>query len=241
MGITFRELVGPLLWKILQCQVQSTFPVCPVRLHVVVERFSPFLWNGFADNVMSWYHNHCLLILKNFHIWEESRQSSSIHALVVNWGNGGFLCSWMSAFTASHSFRVVESLSRVLLFCDPMGCSPPGSSVHGISQARILEWVAVSFSRGSSRPRDWMRVPCIVSLAWQADSLPLSHLGSPIPSGSFLFCPQWWCPNQGRYLIVFTSLFHQNLWGTYNMLTRKYKYCMNRAKKLEAVSINLPT
>ena len=37
---------------------------------------------------------------------------------------------------------------------DPMGCSPPGSSVHGIFQARILEWVAISFSRGSSPPRD---------------------------------------------------------------------------------------
>ena len=36
---------------------------------------------------------------------------------------------------------------------DLMDCSPPGSSVHGISQARILEWVAISFSRGSSQPR----------------------------------------------------------------------------------------
>ena len=35
-------------------------------------------------------------------------------------------------------------------FCDPMHCSPPGSSVHGISQATILEWVAIFFSRGSS-------------------------------------------------------------------------------------------
>ena len=38
-----------------------------------------------------------------------------------------------------------------LILCDPRLCSPPGSSVHGISQARILEWVAISFSRGSSR------------------------------------------------------------------------------------------
>ena len=44
---------------------------------------------------------------------------------------------------------------------DPMGCSPPGSSVHGIFQARILEWVAISFSRGSSRPRDQIWVSCI--------------------------------------------------------------------------------
>ena len=44
---------------------------------------------------------------------------------------------------------------------DPMDCSPPGSSVHGILQARILESVAISFSRGSSRPRDWTWVSCI--------------------------------------------------------------------------------
>ena len=42
-----------------------------------------------------------------------------------------------------------------LTLCNPMDCSPPGSSILGILQARILEWVAISFSRGSSRPRDW--------------------------------------------------------------------------------------
>ena len=42
--------------------------------------------------------------------------------------------------------------------CDPVGCSPPGSSVHGILQASIVEWVAISFSRGSSRPRDQTQV-----------------------------------------------------------------------------------
>ena len=42
--------------------------------------------------------------------------------------------------------------------CDPMDCSLPGSSVHGIFQARVLEWLAISFSRGSSRPKDWTGV-----------------------------------------------------------------------------------
>ena len=41
-----------------------------------------------------------------------------------------------------------------LALCDPMDCSPPGSSVHGIFQARTLEWVAISYSRGSSQPRN---------------------------------------------------------------------------------------
>ena len=43
-------------------------------------------------------------------------------------------------------------------FCDPVDCSPPGSSVHGAFQARILEWVAISFSMGSSPPRDQTQV-----------------------------------------------------------------------------------
>ena len=42
-----------------------------------------------------------------------------------------------------------------LTLCDPMNCSSPGSSAHELSQARILEWVAIPFSRGFSQPRDW--------------------------------------------------------------------------------------
>ena len=45
--------------------------------------------------------------------------------------------------------------------CDLMDCSPPGSSVQGILQARTLEWIAIPFSRGSSRPRDQTWVSCI--------------------------------------------------------------------------------
>ena len=42
--------------------------------------------------------------------------------------------------------------------CNPRDCSPPGSSIHGILQARVLEWVAIAFSRGSSQPRDQTQV-----------------------------------------------------------------------------------
>ena len=44
------------------------------------------------------------------------------------------------------------------ILCDPLGCSPLGFSVHGISQERILEWITIPFSRGSSSPRDWTQV-----------------------------------------------------------------------------------
>ena len=55
-----------------------------------------------------------------------------------------------------------KSLQSCPTLCDPMNCSPPGFSVHGILQTRILEWVAISFSRGSSQPTDWSQVSCIV-------------------------------------------------------------------------------
>ena len=57
----------------------------------------------------------------------------------------------------SHACRSRYAPSCLTL-CDPVDCSPPGSSVHGIFQARILEWVAISFSRGSSWPRDRTQV-----------------------------------------------------------------------------------
>ena len=47
------------------------------------------------------------------------------------------------------------------VLCNPVEYSPPGSSVHGIFQARILGWVAISYSRGSSQPRDWTLIFCI--------------------------------------------------------------------------------
>ena len=62
------------------------------------------------------------------------------------------------------------------ILCDPMDCSQPGSSVHGLSQARILEWVAIFFSGGSSWPRNWTGISYIGRWFF---FLPLSHQGSP--------------------------------------------------------------
>ena len=56
---------------------------------------------------------------------------------------------------------VCESLSRVWVYGDPMNCSPPGFSVRGILQTRILERVAMTFFKGSSQPRDWTQISCI--------------------------------------------------------------------------------
>ena len=75
----------------------------------------------------------------------------------------------------------VKSESEVAQSCptpsDPTDCSPPGSSVHGIFQATVLEWGATAFSRGSSGLRD--RTHTYASPALQADALPLSHRTHP--------------------------------------------------------------
>ena len=63
----------------------------------------------------------------------------------------------------------VNVVQSCLTLRDPMDCNLPGSSVHGILQARILEWVAIPFSRGSSQPRDRTHVSCIAGRFFTAE------------------------------------------------------------------------
>ena len=70
---------------------------------------------------------------------------------------GKSLCSFFNSWNLT--CEVAQSYPTL---CDPMDCSLPGSSIHGIFQARILEWVAISFSRRSFQPRDWTHVSRIV-------------------------------------------------------------------------------
>ena len=70
-------------------------------------------------------------------------------------------------------------LQSCLTLCDPVDCSPPGSSVHGILQSRILEWVAMPSSRGSSQPRDGTLFSYRL-LHKPVGSLPLAPPGKPI-------------------------------------------------------------
>ena len=76
-----------------------------------------------------------------------------------------------------NSGSYTKSLQLCLTLCDLMDCSPPGSSVHGILQERILEWVAISFSRGSSQFRSNPRL--LHLLHSQVGSLPLVPPGKP--------------------------------------------------------------
>ena len=73
-----------------------------------------------------------------------------------------------------HGYLVTQSC---LTLCDPIDCSPPGLSVHGILQARILEWVAISSSRASSWPRDQIRISCVSCIAGRFFILSSRKLG----------------------------------------------------------------
>ena len=82
----------------------------------------------------------------------------------------------LNHWTTREAYIIVctKSLQLCPNLCNPVDCSPPGSSVHGVFQARILEWVAISSSRGSSQPRGRILVSCIASGFFTA--LPLGKL-----------------------------------------------------------------
>ena len=87
--------------------------------------------------------------------------------------------SWNRSWVCRPGFLILETISvcaqPCLTLCNPMDYSPPVSSVHGIFQARILEWVAIIFSRGSFRQSGQGSNPCL--LHWQVNSLAWIHLG----------------------------------------------------------------
>ena len=128
---------------------------------------SPTQWTWVWVNSGSW--------------WWTGRPGAAVHGVAKNWTR---LSDWteMMSLLASQfpiwpkiSFQPFTSLGDKFCaqscpsLCDPMDYSPPGSSVHGISQARILEWVAISFSEGSSPPRDRPRASCIASRFFTAE------------------------------------------------------------------------
>ena len=107
---------------------------------------------------------------------------------------------------------LAQPLSHVWLFCNPMDCRLPGCSVHGIFLARILEWLAISYSRGSFWPRDWNPVSCTSGIGrqvlhhcttWEAFTISQSLLKfisieSVTLSNNLIFC----CP-----LLLLPSIF----------------------------------
>ena len=108
--------------------------------------------------------------LWNLHFWPE------IKPRVFGVGADSKTLDYQRANPDSES-EVAQSCPTL---CDPMDCSPPGSSIHGTLQARVLEWVAIAFSRRCSQPRDWTQVSRIVGrhfTVWASNS-ENSHKGN---------------------------------------------------------------
>ena len=152
------------------------------------------------DNVVLGIGGKGGLPLQNFHvslniISQMCRFSVLTHLLKLDHSLGSVLthsplllvnftklwsCLWHSMFVERPyviSCACVHALSHVQ-FCNPMDCNPPGSSAHGIFQARLLEWVAISSSRGSSQARGQTSISCI-SCIGRRILYQLHHLGSP--------------------------------------------------------------
>ena len=134
------------------------------------------------------------MVLMHWSTWNSSFSALCImHALCI-YIFSEILLSKVLTMNSLPSFAcacVLSRLSRIRLFCDPMDLNLPGSSVHGILQARILEWVAMTSFRGSSWLRDWTRVS-YVSCIGRGVLYQLSHLGSPlslhlVPSEIYIF------------------------------------------------------
>ena len=91
-------------------------------------------------------------------IWKERSLNQNVLIFIAH---GVFLQVYWLVFYAT---VVVQLLSHVRIFCDPMNCCPSGFSVHGISQAGILEWIVISSSRGFPWPRDRTHIS---GIGWQ--------------------------------------------------------------------------
>ena len=133
--------------------------------------------------------NYSLVILSNAEYISQGPPEKLIYICSSYWFWFDYLCvcvpaplsfSLSPSHTHTHTlythrciWLLAQLFSRVWL-CEPMDCSPAGSSVHGISQARILECVTISYSRGSSWPRDRTLPPAL-----QAESLMSEPSGKP--------------------------------------------------------------
>ena len=109
----------------------------------------------------------------------------------------------------------VHSLQLCQALCNPMDCSPPGPSVCGILQARILEWVAVPSSRASSRPRYQTHISCVSCITggfFTTEPLEKPHFATCYPAYYFEINPRYQfisSVNISARIWIYTSFFKQ--------------------------------
>ena len=118
--------------------LSSSSPLCPYLCHVILQ-FFPFKPDSDSKSSSAQHPRKLLPVSLGCHL----KSTGSI---------------WLSSLFC-HCL-VTNSCST---FCDPMDCRLSGSSLHRVLQARVLEWVVISFSRGSSQPRDRIFISCLAS------------------------------------------------------------------------------
>ena len=110
--------------------------------------------------------------------------------------------------------------------CNLMDCSLPGSSIHGIFQAIILEWIAISFSRGSSPPRDWTWVSRIVDrhfTVWATREVLKESIKCevpPLPFSFFLVFYFLWVPKSAWERVPRADMWKKNLHSRFGSTTK---------------------
>ena len=118
----------------------------------------------------------------HYKIWHHMETLEVMYETILK----NFLCNWFLEKRALSKVCCCLVTKSCPALCDPMDCSLPGSSVYGISQAIILDWVAISFSRGSSPPRDRARMSCIDRWVLQPPAKPCGFHMGPLPVGPCL-------------------------------------------------------
>ena len=117
------------------------------RAHMLGGRLSPCTHSHWA----------CSLVARSRDYWRARALRPVLHMGEATASAGRSLCTT----ARGQPWKWVLATRSCPALCDPVDCSPPGSSVYGILQARVLEWVAISSSRASSWPRDQTQVSCI--------------------------------------------------------------------------------
>ena len=139
------------VWKCLFASLPSVLLVMYLGLELLDYKVVPCFFEAF---------NWCFLIRLKGHGQTGNTMLGNFQQVLSSNHCPASLPANHMHFTCCPNCFCLYVLSHVWL-CDPMDCSLPGTCVHGILQARILEWVAVSSSRGSPWPRDWNWVSCI--------------------------------------------------------------------------------
>ena len=140
--------------------------------------FSTYTLNKHGDNIQPWrtpfpVWNQSIvpcpvLTLASWPAYRFLRRQVRWSGIPISWRSLSFCPFFSSCFTLYLFIFIVVKYAALCLvtqscptLCDPMDCSPPSSSVHGILQARILKLVAMPSSRGSSQPRNQTQISCI--------------------------------------------------------------------------------